>query len=343
MRMHSKKILCLLIAAFYAFFLVLMAHDLWTVFHRQGEWKYVFGMEGFGWAYKARANYITSGIALLLWNLLGLALALLATWNRRFRSYPDLYVFRLEVGLATVAHAAQDAFCPDFLPTFRHGENTMRFCILLLCVLGGLVPCRDAQAAPFSAVIDGMSITVSEPWALYTRVYPQSPESFTLTYAKVDEGGSDIVGEVYADLYSLRPEARPPAHEALKSMTAGELQSLVRSLGKGYLHFPEPHGSLELVRQKEHSVIICKEFQEGNERAPKPCHSFISYHLLGDHLAVLFAYIYGSEDEARLLEAMCGSFDPSSAGNEKLLARNSVAWGGISFNAPPQLAYLGRA
>ena len=62
-----------------------MAHDLWTVFHRPEEWQYVFGMEGFGWPYKARANYIISGIAWLLWSLLGMALALLSIRSRKIR------------------------------------------------------------------------------------------------------------------------------------------------------------------------------------------------------------------------------------------------------------------
>ena len=60
-----------------------MAQDLWTVFHRPEEWRYVFGVEGFGWAYKTRENYIISGIAWLLWSLLGLAL--LAAGERGIR------------------------------------------------------------------------------------------------------------------------------------------------------------------------------------------------------------------------------------------------------------------
>jgi hypothetical protein len=82
---RAKIILCLLAAVLYAFFLMLMAHDLWTVFYRPEEWQHVFGLEGFGWAYKARANYIISDIALLLWHLLGLALVLLSLGKRRFR------------------------------------------------------------------------------------------------------------------------------------------------------------------------------------------------------------------------------------------------------------------
>jgi hypothetical protein len=56
----------------------------------------------------------------------------------------------------------------------------MRFCILLLCALGWLIPCHATQAAPFTAVIDGMSVTVSESWALHTRLLPEFPENFTL-------------------------------------------------------------------------------------------------------------------------------------------------------------------
>lgn len=214
----------------------------------------------------------------------------------------------------------------------------MRFCILLLCAIFWLFPCRAAQAASLSAVIDGMSITVSEPWTLYTRVCPECPESFTLSYTRVDESGGDIAGQGYAYAYPLRPEERPPAHEALKSMTAGELQALLLALGKGRLHFPEPRGSLELVRRKGHSVILCTEFQQGGEQGAEQEHAFTSYHLLGGHLAVLAASVFGTEDEARLLQAICASFDPTSAevgsGSGERTARNSLAWDGISLSAP---------
>ena len=84
-RLRARRVFCLLIATFYLLFLMLMAHDLWTVFNKPEEWQYVFGIEGFSWAYKARVNYIISGIAWLLWNLLGLVLALLSIGNRQTR------------------------------------------------------------------------------------------------------------------------------------------------------------------------------------------------------------------------------------------------------------------
>lgn len=82
--MLAKRILCLPVAAFYAFSLVAWALDLWTVVYRPEEWGHIFGSESFGWAYESRAKYIISGIGLLLWSLLGLALALRAVRMRRF-------------------------------------------------------------------------------------------------------------------------------------------------------------------------------------------------------------------------------------------------------------------
>lgn len=84
-RMLIKRMLCLFVAAFYAFSLVAWALDLWSVLYRPEEWGNIFGGESFGWAYESRANYIIFDIALLLWSLLGLMLALRAVWRRRFR------------------------------------------------------------------------------------------------------------------------------------------------------------------------------------------------------------------------------------------------------------------
>jgi hypothetical protein len=60
-----------------------------------------------------------------------------------------------------------------------------------------------------------------------------------VTYGKVDESGGDIVGGGLCLFVPMRPGNYPPTHEALKSMTAAELQPLLRALGKkGISIFP---------------------------------------------------------------------------------------------------------
>lgn len=83
--MHANVLVRLAAAALYALAVLLMGHDVWTVFYRPDEWRYVFGADGFGWAYRTKANYVISGIGLLLWYLLGLALALPPARRWKFR------------------------------------------------------------------------------------------------------------------------------------------------------------------------------------------------------------------------------------------------------------------
>lgn len=196
----------------------------------------------------------------------------------------------------------------------RRGMNALTFIFAFFFSLALALP---AQAADDGKPVDlnGMRITVVKPWTLTTTDSDGAKLKEGLGIMLAGEG--EIIGEGWATVYPAKKEHPLPAPEKLKIMSAKELGAVVLDLQKNYTGFDDAKEAevAALTEVNGFAAIICQWSEPDKDKPGYSMYNRTYYFFLKNKLVTLATGVHGDEAAGRLLERICASFVPDTAGS----------------------------